>query len=98
MRRCPCRAHRARTPQDTRLSYRTIRYRPDWGALKQAYLDSHGIARQAPECYQAMSMAARQRMREFAGEERFANELGEFLGTFLGTGRPDKAVAGDAAC
>ncbi|KSW24892.1 MULTISPECIES: glycosyltransferase [unclassified Pseudomonas] len=92
-----CREH-AVWPQDTRLSYRTIRYRPDWGALKQAYLDSHGIARQAPERYQAMSMAARQRMREFAGEERFANELGEFLGTFLGTGRPDKAVAGDAAC
>lgn len=92
-----CREH-AIWPQDTRLSYRTVRYRPDWGALVQAYQSSYDVAKGDPNRYQDMSAAARQQMRKFAGQDRFTANLGGFLGTFLGSESTCRAVAGDTAC
>jgi glycosyltransferase involved in cell wall biosynthesis len=63
-------------PQDTRLLYRTLSYRPDWGSLKQAYQQSYAMARHEPDAYQALASAASERMRrhcDFApAEQRLA--------------------------
>ena len=36
-------------PQDSRLIYRTLRHRPDWGSLKTAYEDSYAMAKNHPQ-------------------------------------------------
>ena len=45
-------------PQDTRIIYRTLRHRPDWGSLKTAYENSYRMAKTQPQDYQRMSAAA----------------------------------------
>ncbi|MBD9634220.1 glycosyltransferase [Pseudomonas sp. PDM19] len=66
-------------PQDSRILYRTLRHRPDWGALMRAYQDSYRIARQQPARYETMSQAALARMRSYADTARFQAQLSAFV-------------------
>lgn len=66
-------------PQDSRILYRTLRHRPDWGALMRAYQESYRIARQQPARYEAMSRAALARMRSYADTARFQAQLSAFV-------------------
>ncbi len=52
-------------PDDVRILYRTLRHRPDWGSLKTAYENSYAMAKNDPVAYQAMALAANERMREY---------------------------------
>jgi glycosyltransferase involved in cell wall biosynthesis len=63
---------------DPRLLYRSLRYRPDWGALMQSYKDSYQVAKEQPQRYGQMSAAALARMQKYAGEERFWSQLEAF--------------------
>ncbi|SDW07843.1 MULTISPECIES: glycosyltransferase [unclassified Pseudomonas] len=66
-------------PQDTRLLYRTLSYRPDWGSLKQAYQQSYAMARHQPNAYQAMASAASERMRRHCDFAPAEQRLAAFL-------------------
>jgi glycosyltransferase involved in cell wall biosynthesis len=52
-------------PDDVQILYRTLRHRPDWGSLKTAYENSYAMAKNDPAAYQAMALAANERMREY---------------------------------
>jgi glycosyltransferase involved in cell wall biosynthesis len=67
-------------PQDTRIIYRTLRHRPDWGSLKTAYQDSYRMAREQPDVYQAMSRAAIERMRGYCAFTPVQKRLSTFFG------------------
>lgn len=85
---------------DPRILYRSLRNRPDWGALVQAYKDSYQVAKEQPQRYAQMSDAALARMRSYAGEEQFWTQLDGFvqtLGAVAGSGCAD-ALAGNAPC
>ncbi|KAF1053049.1 MAG: hypothetical protein GAK43_01620 [Stenotrophomonas maltophilia] len=68
-------------PHDTRRLYRTHRHRPDWGALRRAYQESHRIATQAPGRYAQLSGQALTRMSDYAARPRFQRQLMAFLAT-----------------
>ncbi|MGV8865198.1 MAG: glycosyltransferase [Pseudomonas sp.] len=67
-------------PQDTRIIYRTLRHRPDWGSLKTAYQDSYKMAKEQPDAYQAMSRAAIERMRDYCAFTPIQTRLSVFFG------------------
>jgi glycosyltransferase involved in cell wall biosynthesis len=52
-------------PEDARILYRTLRHRPDWGSLKTAYENSYAMAKNRPDAWQAMAVAASERMHEY---------------------------------
>ncbi len=88
-------------PQDTRILYRTLRHRPDWGSLKNAYQNSYRVAKEQPEHYQAMSAAASQRMAEYCSFAVVQQRLKDFFEPTPTTqSRPASAaaVAGTAPC
>ncbi|MGF6133452.1 glycosyltransferase involved in cell wall biosynthesis [Pseudomonas sp. EB276 TE3739] len=66
-------------PQDTRIIYRTLRHRPDWGSLKNAYEDSYRMARTQPQQYRQMSDAAVERMREYCAFAPVQKRLADFF-------------------
>ncbi|MCB2254302.1 glycosyltransferase [Pseudomonas chlororaphis] len=66
-------------PQDSRILFRTLRHRPDWGSLKTAYQDSYRMARENPERYQAMSLAAARRMQDYSSFAGVQARLRDFL-------------------
>ncbi|ROM82165.1 glycosyltransferase [Pseudomonas brassicacearum] len=66
-------------PEDSRILYRTLRHRPDWGSLKLAYQQSHAMARSQPQAYQAMAAAANERMRRYCGFAPVRQRLADFL-------------------
>ncbi|WP_162096347.1 glycosyltransferase [Pseudomonas chlororaphis] len=86
-------------PQDSRLLFRTLRHRPDWGSLKTAYQDSYRMAKENPVGYQSMSQAAARRMQEYSS---FASVQGRLRDFFTLTplteadGASSLAVAGNA--
>lgn len=82
-------------PQDPRLLLRTASHRPDWGSLKNAYLASYQMAKQQPERYQTMSLAADERMRDYCNFAEVQQRLGDFL---HGLPQARVAIAGTAAC
>lgn len=82
-------------PQDSRILYRTVSHRPDWGSLKNAYLASYQMARQQPERYQAMALAANERMREYCNFAGVQQRLGDFLDDVP---QAQVAVTGAASC
>lgn len=88
-------------PQDTRLIYRTLRHRPDWGSLKTAYQDSYRMAREQPDVYQAMSRAAIERMHGYCAFTPVQKRLSMFFGLPLTSEAGTAAtvtVADNASC
>jgi glycosyltransferase involved in cell wall biosynthesis len=67
-------------PQDTRIIYRTLRYRPDWGSLKNAYERSYRMAKAQPQDYQRMSAAAVQRMHDYCSFAPVQKRMADFFG------------------
>ena len=67
-------------PQDSRLIYRTLRHRPDWASLKQAYEDSYRMAKDQPERYRQMSVAAVERMHDYCAFAPVQTRMAEFFG------------------
>lgn len=67
-------------PQDTRIIYRTLRYRPDWGSLKSAYENSYRMAKAQPQDYRRMSVAAVERMHAYCAFAPVQQRLADFFG------------------
>jgi hypothetical protein len=67
-------------PQDTRIIYRTLRHRPDWGSLKIAYEDSYRMAKTQPE--EPISHVARpsQRMHDYCAFAPVQQRMADFFG------------------
>lgn len=68
--------------------YVTTRHRLVWQSLCDQFRTSYAIAKTDMKHYRALARHARERMQEFAGEDRVAACLGEALGTLypeLGT-------------
>jgi len=88
-------------PQDSRIIYRTLRHRPDWGSLKTAYLDSYRMAKEQPAVYQRMSRAAIERMHDYCAFAPVQQRLSAFFGLPLpveAQAAPTAAVADNASC
>ncbi|PMY41997.1 glycosyltransferase [Pseudomonas sp. GW456-L14] len=86
-------------PQDSRILFRTLRHRPDWGSLKTAYQDSYRMAKENPAGYQSMSLAAARRMQEYSSFASVQGRLREFFALTPLTeadGASSLAVAGNA--
>lgn len=84
-------------PQDTRIIYRTLRHRPDWGSLKNAYENSYRMAKAQPQEYQRMSAAAVARMQQYCAFAPVRKRLAEFFA--LTAGPNDAApVTDNASC
>ncbi|SEM61751.1 Glycosyltransferase involved in cell wall bisynthesis [Pseudomonas sp. ok272] len=66
-------------PQDTRILYRTLRHRPDWGSLKMAYLDSYAMAKERTQDYQRMSQASIERMHEYCAFPLLQQRAADFF-------------------
>ncbi|MCD9118010.1 glycosyltransferase [Pseudomonas bijieensis] len=66
-------------PEDSRILYRTLRHRPDWGSLKLAYQQSYAMAKHQPQAYQAMAVAANERMRRYCAFTPVQQRLADFL-------------------
>ncbi|WP_064116534.1 glycosyltransferase [Pseudomonas fluorescens] len=66
-------------PQDTRIIYRTLRYRPDWGSLKNAYENSYRMATAQPQDYRQMSAAAVARMHDYCAFAPVQKRLADFF-------------------
>ncbi len=67
-------------PHDPEQRLTTLRYRPVWSDLRDAYLASADVAENDPERYAAMSRAARARVDSYASRESAAAALREALG------------------
>ncbi|AXI64325.1 glycosyltransferase [Pseudomonas kribbensis] len=67
-------------PQDTRILYRTLRHRPDWGSLKRAYENSYRMAKTQPQDYRRMSVAAVERMHDYCAFAPVQQRLADFFG------------------
>ncbi|SFY15643.1 glycosyltransferase [Pseudomonas sp. NFACC36] len=86
-------------PEDSRILYRTLRHRPDWGSLKLAYQQSYALARHQPQAYQAMALAASERMRGYCGFDPVRQRLADFLAApGCDDPLPDVIEAGAASC
>lgn len=88
-------------PQDSRILFRTVYQRPDWGSLKNAYLASYHLAKEQPERYQVMASAANERMRDYCNFPGVQQRLADFLQLQQPTSPvPDSpvATAGAASC
>jgi glycosyltransferase involved in cell wall biosynthesis len=66
-------------PQDTRIIYRTLRYRPDWGSLKNAYENSYRMAKTRQLDYQQMSAAAIERMHDYCAFAPVQKRMADFF-------------------
>jgi hypothetical protein len=84
-------------PQDVRLIYRTLRYRPDWGSLKTAYENSYRMAKEQPQDYQRMSAAAVDRMHDYCAFAPVQQRLSAFFGLVPQTSTP-APVTDNASC
>lgn len=86
-------------PEDSRILYRTLRHRPDWGSLKLAYQQSYALARHQPEAYHVMAAAANKRMRDYCGFDPVQRRLANFLALPDSDDLlPDVIEAGAASC
>ncbi|MCU1748136.1 glycosyltransferase [Pseudomonas sp. 6D_7.1_Bac1] len=84
-------------PQDSRIIYRTLRYRPDWGSLKTAYENSYRMAKERPQQYEHMSRAAIERMHDYCAFAPVQQRLSDFLG-LVPLVLPAAAVTDNASC
>ncbi|SDA60443.1 Glycosyltransferase involved in cell wall bisynthesis [Pseudomonas sp. NFACC15-1] len=86
-------------PEDSRILYRTLRHRPDWGSLKLAYQQSYAMAKHQPQAYQAMAAAANERMRRYCAFAPVQRRLADFLAEpGCDEGLPLAVQAGSASC
>ncbi|SFB20172.1 Glycosyltransferase involved in cell wall bisynthesis [Pseudomonas sp. NFIX10] len=86
-------------PEDSRILYRTLRHRPDWGSLKLAYQQSYAMAKHQPLAYQAMAAAANERMRRYCAFAPVQQRLADFLAEpGCDEGLPLAVQAGTASC
>ncbi|MEH6349921.1 glycosyltransferase [Pseudomonas sp. 3JA] len=86
-------------PEDSRILYRTLRHRPDWGSLKLAYQQSYAMAKHQPQAYQAMAVAANERMRRYCAFTPVQQRLADFLAVpGCDEGLPLVLQAGTASC
>ncbi|UVM61434.1 glycosyltransferase [Pseudomonas sp. P9_35] len=86
-------------PEDSRILYRTLRHRPDWGSLKLAYQQSYATAKHQPQAYQAMAVAANERMRRYCAFTPVQQRLADFLAVpGCDEGLPLVLQAGTASC
>jgi len=85
-------------PDDVRILYRTLRHRPDWGSLKKAYEDSYAMAKNDPVAYQAMALAANERMREYCSFAPVQQRLAQFFQLTPSASPELIAEAGAASC
>ncbi|WP_223472473.1 MULTISPECIES: glycosyltransferase [unclassified Pseudomonas] len=86
-------------PEDSRILYRTLRHRPDWGSLKLAYQQSYAMAKHRPQAYQAMAVAANERMRRYCAFTPVQQRLADFLAEpGCDEGLPLVLQAGTASC
>jgi len=84
-------------PQDTRIIYRTLRYRPDWASLKSAYENSYRMATAQPQDYARMSAAAVERMHDYCAFAPVQQRMADFFG--LEPGAAESApVTDNASC
>jgi glycosyltransferase involved in cell wall biosynthesis len=84
-------------PQDTRIIYRTLRYRPDWGSLKSAYENSYRMATAHPQDYQRMSAAAIERMHDYCAFAPLQTRLADFF-ALAPTAADIEPVLDNASC
>ncbi|ROM92104.1 glycosyltransferase [Pseudomonas brassicacearum] len=84
-------------PQDSRIIYRTLRYRPDWGSLKTAYENSYRMAKEQPQDYQRMSHSAIERMHDYCAFAPVQQRLSDFFGLAPLTSQAT-AVTDNASC
>ncbi|PMZ61456.1 glycosyltransferase, partial [Pseudomonas sp. GW247-3R2A] len=84
-------------PQDTRIIYRTLRYRPDWGSLKTAYENSYRTAKEQPLEYRRMSGDAVERMHDYCAFAPVQKRLADFFG-LTPQALPAAAVTDNASC
>jgi glycosyltransferase involved in cell wall biosynthesis len=85
-------------PDDVRILYRTLRHRPDWGSLKTAYENSYAMAKNDPVAYQAMALAANERMREYCSFAPVQQRLAQFFQLTPSASPQLIAEAGTASC
>ncbi len=86
-------------PEDSRILYRTLRHRPDWGSLTLAYQQSYAMAKHQPQAYQAMAVAANERMRRYCAFTPVQQRLVDFLAVpGCDEGLPLVLQAGTASC
>lgn len=85
-------------PDDVRILYRTLRHRPDWGSLKIAYENSYAMAKNDPVAYQAMALAANERMREYCSFAPVQQRLAQFFQLTPSASPQLIAEAGTASC
>jgi glycosyltransferase involved in cell wall biosynthesis len=84
-------------PQDTRIIYRTLRYRPDWGSLKTAYETSYRMAKEQPLEYQRMSRDAVARMHDYCAFAPVQKRLADFF-RLTPQASPAATVTDNASC
>lgn len=84
-------------PQDTRIIYRTLRYRPDWGSLKTAYENSYRLAKEQSLEYQRMSLAAVERMHDYCAFAPVQKRMAGFFG-LVPQALPTATVTDNAPC
>lgn len=66
-------------PHDPEQRLETIRYRPVWSDLRDAFVASAEVADRRPERYAALARAARERMAHYASQDAAVRALRESL-------------------
>jgi glycosyltransferase involved in cell wall biosynthesis len=84
-------------PQDSRLLFRTLRHRPDWGSLKSAYENSYRMAKTQPQEYRRMSAAAVERIHDYCATPALQQRMADFFGLAAQAGNT-APVTDNASC
>ncbi|PRC93962.1 glycosyltransferase [Solimicrobium silvestre] len=66
-------------PHDPRQAYRTLRYRIDWGSLRDAYLDSYHVFKHDQARYKKMAESAVTGLQKHCSQAVIAQRLREFI-------------------
>lgn len=66
-------------PQDPRLLFKTLRYRPDWESLFEAYREGYRITKEDPARYASMSRHAVEKQRNHCSKAVVKKQLASFF-------------------
>jgi hypothetical protein len=80
-------------PHDTRIVFRAHRYRIDWQSLRNAYSDSHRLAKEQTARYQDMAERAAIRLRGHCSEEVVNGKLQDFVRRIVPSASPSNLGA-----